>query len=119
MDELLTSLGLTLDDMKAGLAAAATQLGEASTSAANDAARIGQEAMEKSFSAFVERFNGAGTPLVASMTDAGNSISVSDDCLSSAQIPICDKAPALALAIGIASLRERVCKYCCFYYVVV
>src|SRR3546814_11590623 len=52
MDELLTSLGSTLDDMKAGLAAAATQLGEASTSAANDAARIGQEAMEKSFSEF-------------------------------------------------------------------
>src|SRR3546814_6821808 len=66
MDELLTSLGSTLDDMKAGLAAAATQLGEASTSAANDAARIGQEAMEKSFSEFVERLKGAGTPLVRS-----------------------------------------------------
>src|SRR3546814_231832 len=94
MDELLTSLGSTLDDMKAGLAAAATQLGEASTSAANDAARIGQEAMEKSFSEFVERFNGAGTPLVASMKDAGNAISVSADRLSSAQTAIGDHARA-------------------------
>lgn len=95
MDELLTSLGSTLDDMKAGLAAAATQLGEASTSAANDAARIGQEAMEKSFSEFVERFNGAGTPLVASMKDAGNAISVSADRLSSAQTAIGDHARAI------------------------
>lgn len=95
MDELLTSLGSTLDDMKAGLAAAATQLGEASTSAANDAARIGQEAMEKSFSEFVERFNGAGTPLVASMKDAGNAISVSADRLSLAQTAIGDHAHAI------------------------
>lgn len=95
MDELLTSLGSTLDDMKAGLASAATQLGEASTSAAKDAARIGQEAMEKSFSEFVERFNGAGTPLVASMKDAGNAISVSADRLSSAQTAIGDHARAI------------------------
>lgn len=95
MDELLTSLGSTLDDMKAGLAAAATQLGEASTSAAKDAARIGQEAMEKSFSEFVERFNGAGTPLVASMKDAGNAISVSAVRLSSAQTAIGDHARAI------------------------
>ena len=95
MDELLTSLGTTLDDMKAGLAAAATQLGEASTNAANDAARIGQEAMEKSFSEFVQRFNGAGTPLVASMKDAGNAISVSADRLSSAQTAIGDHARAI------------------------
>jgi ABC-type transporter Mla subunit MlaD len=95
MDELLTSLGSTLDDMKAGLAAAATQLGEASTNAANDAARIGQEAMEKSFSEFVERFNGAGVPLVASMRDAGSAISVSADRLSTAQSAIGDHARAI------------------------
>jgi methyl-accepting chemotaxis protein len=95
MDELLASLGSTLDDMKAGLAAAATQLGEASTNAANDAARIGQEAMEKSFSDFVERFNGAGSPLVASMKDAGNAISVSADRLSSTQTAIGDHARAI------------------------
>jgi ABC-type transporter Mla subunit MlaD len=92
MDELLSSLGTTLDDMKTGLARAATQLGDASTSAANDAARIGQEAMEKSFSEFVERFNGAGSPLVASMQDAGSAISVSADRLSSAQTAIGDHA---------------------------
>lgn len=92
MDELLSSLGTTLDDMKTGLARAATQLGDASTSAANDAARIGQEAMEKSFSEFVERFNGAGSPLVASMQNAGSAISVSADRLSSAQTAIGDHA---------------------------
>lgn len=95
MDELLSTLGETLDDMKAGLAAAATELGEASTNAANDAARVGQQAMEKSFSEFVERFNGAGSPLVASMKDAGNAISVSADKLSSAQTAIGDHARAI------------------------
>lgn len=95
MDELLTSLGGTLDDMKSGLAAAATQLGAASTQAANDAARIGQEAMEKSFAEFVERFNGAGTPLIASMKDAGSAISVSADRLSSTQTAIGDHARAI------------------------
>ncbi len=95
MDELLSSLGTTLDDMKVGLASAASQLGEASSNAANNAARIGQEAMEKSFSEFVERFNGAGTPLVASMKDAGSAISVSADRLSSAQTAIGDHARAI------------------------
>lgn len=95
MDELLTSLGATLDDMKVGLATAASQLGEASSNAANNAARIGQDAMEKSFSEFVERFNGAGTPLVASMKDAGSAISVSADRLSSAQTAIGDHARAI------------------------
>ncbi|MET4131945.1 ABC-type transporter Mla subunit MlaD [Porphyrobacter sp. MBR-155] len=95
MDELLSSLGSTLDDMKAGLAAAATQLGEASSNAANDAARIGQEAMERSFAEFVERFNGAGAPLVTSMKDAGSAISVSADRLSSAQTAIGDHARAI------------------------
>jgi ABC-type transporter Mla subunit MlaD len=95
MDELLTSLGTTLDDMKVGLATAASQLGEASSNAANNAARIGQDAMEKSFSEFVERFNGAGTPLVASMKDAGSAISVSADRLSSAQTAIGDHARAI------------------------
>jgi ABC-type transporter Mla subunit MlaD len=95
MDELLSSLGSTLDDMKAGLAAAATQLGEASSYAANDAARIGQEAMERSFAEFVERFNGAGAPLVTSMKDAGSAISVSADRLSSAQTAIGDHARAI------------------------
>jgi ABC-type transporter Mla subunit MlaD len=95
MDELLSSLGSTLDDMKAGLAAAAIQLGEASSNAANDAARIGQEAMERSFAEFVERFNGAGAPLVTSMKDAGSAISVSADRLSSAQTAIGDHARAI------------------------
>ncbi len=95
MDELLSSLGSTLDDMKAGLAEAATQLGEASSNAANDAARIGQEAMERSFAEFVERFNGAGAPLVTSMKDAGSAISVSADRLSSAQTAIGDHARAI------------------------
>lgn len=95
MDELLSSLGSTLDDMKAGLAVAATQLGEASSNAANDAARIGQEAMERSFAEFVERFNGAGAPLVTSMKDAGSAISVSADRLSSAQTAIGDHARAI------------------------
>src|SRR3546814_19066061 len=81
--------------MKAGLADAATQLGEASTSASNDAAQIGQEAREKSFSEFVDRFNGAGTPLVASMKDAGNAISVSANRLSSAQTASGDHARAI------------------------
>lgn len=95
MDGLLSSLGSTLDDMKEGLAAAATQLGEASSNAANDAARIGQEAMERSFAEFVERFNGAGAPLVTSMKDAGSAISVSADRLSSAQTAIGDHARAI------------------------
>ena len=95
MDELLSSLGSTLDDMKAGLAAAAAQLGQASARAANDAAQIGQEAMEKSFAEFVERFNGAGGPLVTSMKDAGSAISGSADRLSSAQSAIGDHARAI------------------------
>lgn len=95
MDELLGSLGTTLDEMKTGLSNAATQLGEASTSAANDAARIGQEAMEKSFSEFVERFNGAGSPLVTSMQDAGSAISLSAERLSSAQTAIGDHSRAI------------------------
>jgi methyl-accepting chemotaxis protein len=95
MDELLRTLGSTLDDMKVGLAAAASQLGKASSDAANNAARIGQDAMDKAFSDFVERFNGAGTPLVASMKDAGSAISVSADRLSSAQTAIGDHARAI------------------------
>lgn len=95
MDELLTSLGGTLDGMKAGLAAAAAQLGSASTQAANDAARIGQDAMQKSFSEFVERFNGAGAPLVSSMKDASNAMSVSADRLSTAQSAIGDHARSI------------------------
>jgi methyl-accepting chemotaxis protein len=95
MDELLTSLGSTLDEMKAGLAAAATQLGEASTGAANDAARIAQETIERSFAEFVDRFNRAGAPLVASMRDAGSAISASADRLSTAQSAIGDHARAI------------------------
>ncbi len=95
MDELLSNLGNTLDDMKSGLASAASQMGEASARAANDAARIGQEAMEKSFSEFVERFNKTGAPLVGSMKDAGNAISTSADHLSSAQSAIGDHTRAI------------------------
>lgn len=95
MDELLSNLGNTLDDMKLGLASAASQMGEASARAANDAVRIGQEAMEKSFSEFVERFNQTGAPLVSSMKDAGNSISTSADHLSSAQSAIGDHSRAI------------------------
>ncbi|WP_281302042.1 MULTISPECIES: anti-phage ZorAB system protein ZorA [unclassified Iodidimonas] len=95
MDELLSNLGNTLDDMKSGLASAASQMGEASARAANDAARIGQEAMEKSFSEFVERFNQIGAPLVGSMKDAGSAISTSADRLSSAQSAIGDHTRAI------------------------
>ena len=95
MDELLSNLGNTLDDMKSGLASAASQMGEASTRAANDAARIGQEAMEKSFSEFVERFNQTGGLLVGSMKDAGEAISLSADRLSTAQSAIGDHARAI------------------------
>lgn len=95
MDELLSNLGNTLDDMKSGLASAASQMGEASARAANDAARIGQEAMEKSFSEFVERFNQTGGPLVGSMKDAGDAISTSADRLSTAQRAIGDHARAI------------------------
>ena len=95
MDELLSNLGDTLDEMKSGLAAAASQMGEASARAANDAARIGQEAMEKSFSEFVERFNQTGGPLVGSMKDAGDAISTSADRLSTAQSAIGDHARAI------------------------
>lgn len=95
MDELLSNLGSTLDDMKSGLASAASQMGEASARAANDAARIGQEAMEKSFSEFVERFNHTGGPLVSSMKDAGDAISTSADRLSTAQSAIGDHARAI------------------------
>lgn len=95
MDALLTNLGTTLDEMKSGLASAASQMGQASARAANDAARIGQEAMEKSFSEFVERFSGVGAPLVTSMKDAGTAISVSADRLSTAQGAIGDHARAI------------------------
>jgi len=95
MDELLSNLGNTLDDMKSGLASGASQMGEASARAANDAARIGQEAMEKSFSEFVERFNQTGGPLVGSMKDAGDAISTSADRLSTAQSAIGDHARAI------------------------
>ena len=95
MDELLSNLGNTLDEMKSGLASAASQMGEASARAANDAARIGQEAMERSFSEFVERFNQTGGPLVGSMKDAGDAISSSADRLSTAQSAIGDHARAI------------------------
>lgn len=95
MDDLLSNLGNTLDDMKSGLASAASQMGEASSRAANDAARIGQEAMEKSFSEFVEKFNQTGGPLVGSMKDAGDAIASSADRLSGAQSAIGDHARAI------------------------
>jgi ABC-type transporter Mla subunit MlaD len=95
MSELLGNLGVTLEEMKAGLASAATQMGEASAKAAYNAARIGQEAVEKSFSEFVERFNQAGAPLVISMKDAGSAISSSADRLSDAQSIIGDHAKAI------------------------
>jgi ABC-type transporter Mla subunit MlaD len=103
MDELLTSLGSTLDNMKVGLAAAAAQLGEASAGAANDAAKIGQEAMEKSFSEFVERFNGAGSPLVMSMKEASKAISGSADSMATAQNAIGDHARAIEQVAGRSS----------------
>ena len=95
MDELLSNLGTTLDEMKAGLAAAAGKMGEASTDAANNAARIGQEALETSFSNFVEKFNATGAPLVASMKGAGDAIASSADRLASAQGAIGDHARAI------------------------
>lgn len=95
MNELLTNLGGTLDDMKSGLATAAGELGAASANAANNAARIGQEAMEQSFEGFVDRFSKAGEPLVGSMKDASSAISTSADQLSSAQTAIGDHARAI------------------------
>ncbi|MHA3793046.1 anti-phage ZorAB system protein ZorA [Rhizorhabdus wittichii] len=95
MAELLGNLGATLDGMKTGLAAAAGEMGAASSRAANDAARIGQEAMERSFEGFVDRFNQAGEPLIDSMKSAGSAISTSADRLSSAQSAIGDHARAI------------------------
>lgn len=95
MDDVLSNLGSTLDEMKSGLASAASKMGEASSRAANDAARIGQEVMEKSFSEFVERFNQTGGPLVGSMKDAGDAIASSADRLSGAQSAIGDHARAI------------------------
>lgn len=103
MNELLSNLGSTLDDMKTGLASAASQMGVASAQAANDAARIGQAAMEKSFSEFVERFNQVGGPLVGSMKDAGAAISSSADELSTAQGAIGDHARAIELVAARSS----------------
>lgn len=95
MAELLGNLGATLDGMKTGLAAAAGEMGAASSRAANDAARIGQDAMERSFESFVDRFNQAGEPLVDSMKTAGGAIATSADRLSSAQAAIGDHARAI------------------------
>jgi methyl-accepting chemotaxis protein len=95
MDELLGNLGTTLDGMKAGLARAAGDLGEASSRAATDAARVGQEALDNSFSKFVERFAEAGDPLVRSMRDASGAIKMSADGLSSSEQAIGDHARAI------------------------
>ena len=68
--------------------------------------------MEKSFSEFVERFNGAGTPLVASMKDAGSAISVSADRLSSAQTAIGDHARAIEQVAASLGNTPTVCRKC-------
>lgn len=113
MDALLTSLSTTLDGMKEGLGQAAGELGEAGARAANDAARIGQEALTESFSTFVERFAEAGDPLVRSMRDAGGAISAGAEGLNASQRAIGDHARAiegvarnstdLATAFGVAA----------------
>lgn len=103
LDALLTSLGTTLDGMKDGLAQSAGKLGAAATGAANDAARIGQEALEKSFSTFVEKFAEAGTPLVRSMRDAGAAINASAEGLNGSQRAIGDHARAIELVASNSS----------------
>lgn len=114
MNELLSNLGSTLDEMKSGLAIAASELGTASATAANNAARIGQEAMEKSFETFVERFSQAGQPLVGSMQDAGSAISGSAERLLSSQSAIGDHARAIeqvaARSTDLASVFGTVAK---------
>jgi methyl-accepting chemotaxis protein len=95
LSTLLQSLGGTLDGMREGLAQAAGEMGAASSRAANDAARIGQEALESSFSSFVERFSEAGSPLVASMKDASVAISGSATELQTSQTAIGDHARSI------------------------
>jgi ABC-type transporter Mla subunit MlaD len=90
LDALLASLGTTLEGMKDGLARAAGDLGDAAGRAANDAARIGQEALEGSFATFVERFGEVGEPLVRSMRDASGAISDSAEGLRASQQAIGD-----------------------------
>lgn len=100
LSALLGSLGATLDGMKDGLAKAAGELGDASTRAANDAAKIGQEALEGSFATFVQRFGEAGEPLVKSMRDAGDAVAKSADGLTASQQAIGDHARSIELVAG-------------------
>lgn len=95
MSALIESLGSTMDEMKNGLSTAAGEMGAASANAAQDAARVGQEALESSFASFTRQFTEAGKPLVESMKDAGQAITTSSDNLVSAQSSIGDHARAI------------------------
>lgn len=97
LEALFATLGTTLDGMKQGLTKAAGTLGEAAGEAATNAARIGQEALETSFSTFVERFDEAGRPLVASMREASGAIRESASGLRSSEQAIGDHARAITL----------------------
>lgn len=97
MTDLLGNLGSTLDEMKGGLAAAAAEMGSASSAAAQDAARIGQEALETSFSRFAERFAETGAPLVGSMRDASDAMASSAQQMNSARTAIGDHARSIEL----------------------
>jgi hypothetical protein len=97
LNNLLTSLGTTLDGMKDGLSRAAGEFGDSTSRAAADAVRIGQEALESSFSTFVERFAEAGDPLVRSMREAGGAMAQSADGIGRSQQAIGDHARAIDL----------------------
>jgi|TARA_R100000501_G_scaffold16671_1_gene30401 ABC-type transporter Mla subunit MlaD len=92
---LIGSLGQSLDEMKSGMATAGEQLGRAATEAANDAAKVGQDALEASFSGFAERFAEVGAPLVTSMETAAGAITTSAGGLAESNRAIGDHARAV------------------------
>ncbi len=95
LSALLSSLGTTLDGMREGLSRSAGQFGDAASQAANNAARVGQDALEQSFASFVARFDEVGGPLVSSMRDAGGAVSDAADGLRSSQQAIGDHARSI------------------------
>lgn len=92
---LLDTFGQSLDGMKAGIEKSTKEMGKASALVAQDAARVGQDALKESFASFANQFNQAGKPLVESMEKAQGAISRSADGLNSSQMAIGDHARSI------------------------
>lgn len=95
ISNLMTNMENMMGSMQQNISQAAGQITHSTVEAAQNSARIGQVALEDSFSKFASRFEEVGGPLVDSMGKAGDAISQSSDNLLSSQQSIGDHARAI------------------------